>query len=183
MGERLEHRNVSARLVDLPSRGELTQAICSACAIEIQPTDREVHLECESGLGGADVGRHRRLVFAQHRIPFAERTRHRVEARAHPDAFIAVGTIEREAELAHRLKEGGLGLRALASESGRAHDQREQRRGCSMTHSSAVPSDCRSCSRGPGVSYRPGNAWGGPSFYCTLNASDAITSGSIRCTR
>jgi len=43
-------------------------------------------------------------------------------------------------KLADGLNEGGLGLRTLTSESGRAHDQGEQRRGCSMTHSSVIAS-------------------------------------------
>ena len=36
--------------------------------------ERQMHLECESRLRSADVGRHRGLVLAEHRIPIAERT-------------------------------------------------------------------------------------------------------------
>ena len=74
VGERFEHRHIRPRLVEFLRGRELAQAIGGAGTIEIQPAERQMHLECESRLGGADVGRHRRLVLAEHRIPLAERT-------------------------------------------------------------------------------------------------------------
>ena len=83
-------------------------------AIEVQASEGQVGERRRSGLGVLRLRLHRPLVAADRVVPPGEPAVEGVEAGQHARAFVAVRTLEREAELGHRLGKTCLRIGHLA---------------------------------------------------------------------
>ena len=101
----------STRCCELPDR------VVHAKPLEIEPTERKMHARRELRVGARNVRDHRVLATLNRRVPLRQRRCHGVERARESLSLVAIGAVERKAELPERIQEiapgvGRLGRRA-----------------------------------------------------------------------
>ena len=115
--EPLEERYFWTSRVGSTRGCELPDRVVHAKPLEIESTERKMHARRELRVGAGNVRDHRVLATLNRRVPLRQRRCHGVERARESLSLVAIGAVERKAELSERIQEiapgvGRLGRRA-----------------------------------------------------------------------
>ncbi len=96
---------------------ELLDRFVDAKPLEIEPTERKMHARCELRVGAGDVRDHRVLATLNQRVPLRQRRCHGVERARELLPLVAIGAVERKAELSERIQEIAPGIGCLGRQA------------------------------------------------------------------